>query len=110
MSAKDTFDTFTVQRWPHPPWVTVWDPLGFQDPGCHTFLTFWAWQDVSPRRLRRWARHLAETWTWLRLMGYEWPTATPEVWMDWATCQRDHPLDAADLASRVETLYRFYAF
>ena len=104
------YGDFTVQRWAHQPWVAVWDPQGFQDAGCHAFLTFWAWQDVSPRRLRRWARQLAEAWTWLRVMGYEWPEATPDVWAHWATCQLARPMDPAALAPCVETLYRFYAF
>lgn len=30
------FGEFTVQRWPDPPWVVVWDPLGFQDEGGGT--------------------------------------------------------------------------
>ena len=98
-------DRFTVQRWPHQPWVTVWDPLGCPEAGCHAFLTFWAWQDVSPRALRRWARQLAEAWTGLRLMGFEWPTATPEIWTAWATAQLARPMDPQALAPHIETLY-----
>ena len=105
-----SYGDFTVQRWSHQPWVTVWDPQGFQDTGCHTFLTFWAWQDVSPRRLRRWARQLAEVWTWLRIMGYDWTDTTPDVWQHWARCQLASPVPPAAVASRIETLYRFYAF
>lgn len=104
------YGDFTVQRWSHQPWVTVWDPQGFQDVGCHLFLTFWAWQDVSPRRLRRWAHQLADVWTWLRIMGYDWTDTTPVVWRHWALCQLATPVAPTTVASQIETLYRFYAF
>lgn len=108
--SRRLFGDFVVGRWSHPPWVAVWDPQGFQDEGCQTFLTFWAWQDVSPRRLRRWARQLAPIWTWLRVMGFDWQTATMETWAEWACCHLQTPADLPVLARQVETLYRLYAF
>ena len=104
------YGDFTVQRWSHQPWVTVWDPQGFQDVGCHLFLSFWAWQDVSPRRLRRWAHQWADVWTWLRIMGYDWTDTTPVVWRHWALGQLATPVAPTTVASPIETLYRFYAF
>ncbi len=104
------YGPFTIERWSHQPWVVVWDPEGFPDQGCHAFLNFWAWQDVSPQRLRRWASQLADAWTWLRVMGYDWPEASLDVWSHWAFCQLATPTAVRSLARHVETLYQFYAF
>jgi hypothetical protein len=43
-------------------------------------------------------------------MGYDWTDTTPDLWQQWALCQLATPVPEATVASRIETLYRFYAF
>lgn len=103
-------EQFTVEVGANRPWVTVWDPQGFQDEGCQAFLSFWASQDRGLRRLRREARELAEAWTWLRSRDQSWPTATLADWATWAQHPQAGRLTARQITHYVETLYRFYAF
>ena len=103
-------EAFHVESWPDRPWAIVWDPQGFREPGCETFLTFWAWQDLSPRRLRREATHLADAWNGLRAVAQHWTTATEADWHAWIATMASLDRTPRQLARQVETLYRFYAF
>ena len=107
MSASDDF---TVEYWPDRPWARVWHPQGFADPGCEAFLTFWAWQDQSPRRIRRDAQDLAHVWTVLRARDVEWTTATWSDWHEWAAMLASADVTPRQLARQVDTLYRYYLF
>ncbi len=92
------------------PWATVWDPWGFREPGCETFLTFWAWQDLSARRIHRQAQHLTDAWNYLRAVDLHWSTAR---WLDWeelASTMMCQGTTLRRLTAQADTLYRFYAF
>ena len=99
-------EAFHVESWPDRPWAIVWDPQGFREPGCETFLTFWAWQDLSPRRLRREATHLADAWNGLRAVAQHWTTATEADWHAWIATMASLDRTPRQLARQVETLFR----
>lgn len=96
------------------PWVNIWTPDGFREGACLPYLTFWAWQDVAPRRLRHEARVIAASWTWLRSQNVRWDRATLEDWANyaqWLFEDRQKPqATLTQIHQRFEILYRFYGF
>lgn len=101
---------FHVEYCADRPGATVWDPLGFREPGCETFLTFWAWQDLPTRRIRRQAHHLTDAWNYLRAVDLQWRTARWIDWEEWASTMMCHGTTLRRLTAQADTLYRFYAF
>lgn len=103
-------DDFHVEYWLDRPWAIVWDPHGFREPGSETFLTFWAWQDLPARRIRRQAQHLSDAWNYLRAIEQHWATARWTDWEEWASTMTCGVKTPRQLAAQVDTLYRYYGF
>ena len=94
------------------PWAIVRDADGFPQDEINHYLTYAAWQDAPPRRVRTDAHHLADAAAWLARWDESWASADVDLWALYG-----HELqyyqghrDPQPVYRMVETLHRAYAF
>jgi len=109
-------EVYHVTPLTHRPWVVLRDGAGFSDPLTMDYLTFYAWQDRTPKQVRSEGRWLAIAATWLA--GDQHHDWTHADWDLWQTFVQDVALHARlcgqaptwQARQAVATLHRAYAY